>query len=296
MKNLSLKVWLAYAAVAFFWGTTYFAIRIGVQSFPPLLMAGFRHSLGGVLICSYFLLRGYKIPSMHDLKVFAINGFLMLSIGNGMISWAEIYVSSGLAALICSLTPVWIVIINSVTGKKEKITGMIVLGFTVCLAGQLLIFKDNIKDLAEANYALGIVAIVISNMAWASGTIYSKHHHSEVHPLFRAGLQMLFGGAVLDIAGTLKGEWTQLHPSADAIWALAYLIIFGSIISYGAYMYLLKKLPAAIVSASSYINTLVAVLLGWLILNEKLNFILGIAMLLTITGVWLVSKGMAERE
>lgn len=294
MKNLSYKVWIAYAAVAFFWGTTYFAIRIGVQSFPPLLMAGFRHSIGGILICSYFLMKGYKLPAVTDLKIFAINGFLMLTIGNGMISWAEIYVSSGLAALICSLTPIWIVIINSFTGKKEKISWMIVLGFSICLIGQLLIFKDHIKDFTQTNYALGIVAIVLSNMAWATGTIYSKNHHSDVHPLFRAGLQMLAGGALLDIAGTLRGEWGSLHPTSDAIWALLYLIVFGSIIAYGAFMFLLKKLPAAIVSASSYINTIVAVLLGWLILSEELNLVLVLAMLLTIAGVWLVNKSLSK--
>lgn len=293
-NNISYKAWLAFAAVAFFWGTTYFAIRVGVQSFPPMLMAGIRHSIGGILICLYFLLRGYKIPVLKDLKIYAINGFLMLVIGNGLVTWAEIYISSGLAALICSLTPIWVVILNSLTGKKEKITWMISVGLAICLMGQLLIFKDNLKDLTLPNYVFGIVAIIIANISWALGTIYSMNHHSNVHPLFGAGLQMIFGGVVLDLIGTWKGEWAILHPTSESIWALIYLIIFGSIIAYGAFMYVLKKMPASIFSTYPYINTLVAVVIGWLFLAEKLNFILGLAILLTIAGVWVVNKSTAK--
>src|SRR5436190_12140253 len=123
MKNEKLFAWLAFAAVSVFWGTTFFAIRIGVASFPPVLMAGFRHSAGGILICTYFLLKGTRLPSLKELKVFAVNGILMLTLGNGLVTWAELYVSSGLAALICALTPIWIVILNSFTGVREKITG-----------------------------------------------------------------------------------------------------------------------------------------------------------------------------
>lgn len=294
MKNEKLFAWLAFAAVAFFWGTTYSAIRVGVQSFPPTLMAGFRHSIGGILICSYFLLRGYKLPSAAAMKVFFINGFLMLVLGNGFVTWAEKYVSSGLAALICSLTPIWIVLINASTGKKEKISMQVITGLLICLAGQLLIFNDNLKDFANPNYTLGIVFILIANFAWALGTIYAKNHQSDVHPLFGAGLQMVSGGIVLDLVGTFMGEWNDMHPQADAIWSLAYLVVFGSIVAYGAYMYVLKKLPATIVSTYAYINTLVAIVLGWLWLDEKLNIIIGIAVLMTICGVYLVSRANAK--
>lgn len=296
MKNEKLFAWLAFALVAFFWGTTFFAIRVGVQSFPPMLLAGFRHSIGGILICSYFLLRGYKIPPLKQLKVFAINGFLMLVLGNGLVTWAEIYVSSGLAALICSLTPIWIVMLNTFSGKKEKVTTQVIIGLSICLAGQLLIFNDNIKDFANPNYTLGIVFILIANLAWAMGTVYSKNNKSDVHPLFGAGLQMIVGGTILDIIGTYRGEWQQLNPNADAIWALIYLIVFGSIVAYGAYMYVLQKLPATIVSTYAYINTIVAVILGWLWLNEKLNLVLGIAVLMTIGGVWLVNRSMSTNN
>lgn len=286
----NLNAWLAYAAVAFFWGTTFFAIRVGVETFPPFLLAGFRHSIGGILICSYFLLRGYKIPEAKHLKIFAINGFLMLVLGNGLVTWAEQYVSSGLAALICSLTPVWIILLNSMTGKKEKFTVAVLAGIVLCLVGQLLIFRDNLADFADPNYTLGIIFILIANITWGMGTVYSKNNQTEVHPLFGAGLQMICGGVVLDIIGTVQGEWSRMHPSSEGILALAYLVIFGSIIAYGAYMYVLKQLPATIVSTYAYVNTLVAVILGWLVLDEPLNAVVWTAVVLTILGVYLVNR------
>jgi drug/metabolite transporter (DMT)-like permease len=294
MKNEKSLAWLAFAAVSVFWGTTFFAIRVGVTSFPPMLMAGFRHSIGGILICSYFLLKGYKFPALKELKVFAVNGILMLSLGNGLVTWAEIYVSSGLAALICALTPIWIVLLNSFTGVKEKITGKILIGFLICLTGQFLIFNDNLKDFANPYYTLGIIAIIVANLSWAIGTLYSKNQKTVTHPFFGAGLQMLSGGFVLDVIGTVKGEWAELHPTAESIFAMLYLVFFGSIVAFGAYMYVLKKLPTTIVSTYAYINTIVAVLLGWLFLNEKLNFILAFAIFLTIAGVWMVSRAVKK--
>src|SRR5438045_97756 len=125
----------------------------------------------------------------------------------------------------------------------EKNTVNILIGSLICLAGQFLIFNDNLKDFANPNYALGIIAILVANLSWVAGTIYSKNQETKTHPFFGAGLQMLAGGFVLDIIGTIKGEWTQLHPTAEAIFALIYLVFFGSIVAYGAYMYVLKKLP-----------------------------------------------------
>ncbi len=293
-KTININAWLAYAAVAIFWGTTFFAIRVGVETFPPFLMAGFRHSIGGILICAFFYLKGYKLPPARDLKVFAINGLLMLAFGNGLVTWAEQYVNSGLAALICSLTPIWIIAVNSVSGQKEKLNLMIVLGILLCLLGQFLLFKDSLRDFADPNYAIGIISILIANIAWAIGTVYSKNHRTETHPLFGAGIQMVCGGLILDLVGTGRGEWSNFHPSTEAIWALVYLIIFGSIIAYGAYMYVLKQLPATIISTYAYVNTVVAVFLGWLWLDEPLNALIWTAVVLTISGVYLVNRSFGQ--
>ena len=290
MNKESINAWLAFAAVSFFWGTTFLAIRIGVTSFPPFLMAGFRHSLGGIFICSYFLIRGYKIPPLKTLKVYFINGILMLVLGNGLVTWAEIYVSSGLAALICSLTPIWMVVFNAMSGQKEKLTIQVFIGLAICLFGQFLIFHDNLKDFSNPNYTIGIVFILVANASWAFGSIYAKNHKTDTHPLFGAGLQMIAGGFILDVFGTMRGEWSAMHPTMDSVWALIYLVTAGSIIAYGAYMYVLKHMPATIVSTYAYINTIVAVVLGWLWIDEKLNNITVIAVALTIGGVYLINK------
>jgi len=291
----NLNAWLAFAAVSFFWGTTYMAIRIGVTSFPPMLMAGFRHTLGGTFICSYFLLRGNKLPDKKALKTFFINGFLMLVLGNGLVTWAEIYVSSGLAALICSLTPIWIVLINSFSGGKERIGKMVILGLALSLVGQFLIFRDNISDFSNPKYALGILFVLVANAAWAYGSIFAKNHKTDTHPLFGAGIQMISGGITLDLIGTFSGEWSQMHPTNESIWALVYLFTFGSIVAYGAYMYVLKHLPATVVSTYAYINTIVAVLLGWLWMDEKLNTVTGIAVLLTLAGVYTINRNFSSK-
>ncbi len=295
-KSERSLAWLAFWAVAIFWGTTFLAIRVGVASFPPFLMAACRHTAGGILICSYFLLRGYKLPGKSQMKVFAVNGIIMLLGGNGIISWGMKYVDSGLTALICALTPLWIVLINKLKGGTEKVGLWAYVGFVICLAGQFFIFKDKLDLFSDNNYVWGIAAVVVSNFLWGLGTVYSRNHQTQTHALFAAGLQMIPGGLSLFILSAVAGEFSDVHPEPEAIISLAYLVVFGSIVAYGSYMYMLKKLPAAIGSTYAYINTIVAVFLGWWFLNEVLNFNMIIASVLTIAGVWLINKNVTEEK
>jgi len=289
-KHPKLYAWLAFAAVSIFWGTTFLAISIGVKTFPPLLMAASRHCIAGIILLSFFLIQGYKLPDFKSLKTFGFNGVLMLAGGNGIISWGMQYVGSGLTALICALTPVWIVIINRVTGNQEKLHPYAVLGFVICLGGQFILFKDKIQLFKDPMFGWGILAVVLSNFFWALGTVYSKNHKTNEHPLFASSLQMIPGGILLFIVSFFKGEMHYLAISSEAIWALVYLIVFGSILAYGSYMYVIKQLPATIVSTYAYINTIVAIILGWFWLHESLDTTTLISVALTILGVFLVSK------
>lgn len=292
-----IKAWLAFAGVAFFWGTTFLAIKIGVKTMPPFLMAGSRHFIGGVLICSFFLLKGYKVPTMGQLKVFVINGFLLLVLGNGLVTWAEMYISSGLAALICALTPLSIIIMNMLFGAhREKLKAKAIAGIIICLMAQIIIFRDNLKELADPNYLTGVLFIVIAIIGWGLGSIYSKNKQTGIAPLYGAGLQMITAGTILLIFGSLMGEWPMFQPDMEGIYSLAYLVVFGSLIAFSSYMYVLKQLPATIVSTYAYINTIVAVILGWLWLDEKLNTAVMIAVILTIAGVWLVNSSFTKKE
>lgn len=169
-----------------------------------------------------------------------MNGVLMLAGGNGIISWGMQYVGSGLTALICALTPIWIVLINRLSGNKERIAPQVILGFALCLIGQVVLFKDKVQLFEDNYYLLGIIAVVVSNIFWSMGTIYSKNHQTGVPPLFSAGLQMIPGGLLLFVIAAFRGELSNLHPQPDAIFALIYLILFGSILAYSAYMYAIK--------------------------------------------------------
>lgn len=289
-----LNAWLAYGAVAIFWGTTFLAIRIGVQSMPPFLMAGIRHFTAGLCICSYFLIRGYQLPSWAQLKVQLVIGFLMLVIGNGLVSWAEMYITSGLAALICALSPLAIIAVNALWGTKEKMKPIAWLGIFLCLGAQFLIFKDNIIDLANPQYLQGIIFLLIAIISWGIGSIYVKNNQTAMHPLFGASFQMLSAGIILLLLGSGLGEWTLFKPTEEGIGSIVYLVVFGSLIGYGSFMFILKHLPATIVSTYAYINTIVAVLLGWLWLNETLNMVMWIAVVLTISGVYLVNHSFAK--
>lgn len=296
LKHPNIKAYLAFVAVAIFWGTTFLAIRVGINSdgvhlFPPFLLAAFRHTIAGLLICGYFIVfKKQPLPSLSQFKQFSINGALMLVGGNGIISWGMQYVDSGLAALICALTPLWIVFINLIMGSNEKVTKTMWVGFIICLLAQYLIFYDKVNLLSDKNYILGLIAIVVSNICWALGTVFSKSHKSNLPVLYNAGLQMIPGGIILMLISTFLGDWAKFNPSTNSVLALAYLVLFGSLLAYGCFMYILKALPAALVSTYAYFNTIVAVFLGYLFLNEVINTKVIIAMLLTILGVYLVGR------
>jgi drug/metabolite transporter (DMT)-like permease len=284
------NAWIAYVAVAFFWGTTFLAIRIGVQTMPPFIMAGMRHALAGLLICSYFLFRGYALPTWNQLKIAFVNGMLLLAIGNGLVSWAEMYLTSGVTALICALSPLAFLGANAIMGTKEPFTWRVVLGIVCCLLAQVFMFKDSMHELANPQYIVGIVFLLIAITSWGFGSIIAKKNQSDMHPLYGASFQMLSAGVVLLLLGTALGEWSDFTPTESGLWSIAYLVIFGSIIGYGSYMYILRNLPATVVSTYAYINTIVAVLLGWIWMGETVNTFVWLSVVLTISGVYLVQR------
>ncbi|MES2656223.1 MAG: EamA family transporter [Bacteroidota bacterium] len=301
-KHPKLKAYLAFIAVAFFWGTTFLAIRVGITgdetySFPPFLLAAFRHGIAGILICGYFIVfKKVGLPNWSQFKQYSLNGILMLVGGNGLISWGMQWVDSGLAALISALTPLWIVLLNMAFGYKEKVTKIMWIGFLICLVAQYLIFKDRINLLSDKTYLWGLIAVMASNVCWSLGTIFSKSSKSEFPVLYTAGLQMIPGSIILFIIASINGDWGHFNPSTDSIIALIYLVTFGSLLAYGCFMYILQALPAALVATYAYFNTIVAVLLGYLFLNEIINTETLLAMLLTILGVYLVGQKAKVKE
>ncbi|HEX8476533.1 MAG TPA: EamA family transporter [Pyrinomonadaceae bacterium] len=280
----------AWAAVCFFWGTTYLAIRVGLVSLPPMLFAALRFLIAGtILFLVMRRLRGARLPVGREWRNIAVVGLLLLGVGNGGVVWAEQWISSGMAALLVATSPFWVAGLERMRRDGERVGRRGVVGMLLGFAGLALLVAP---DLFGANlnwkYVLGIVAIQIGCVSWTAGSIFSKQHETGVAPLMSAALQMLIAGVALALLGTLMGEWGALRFSLPAVGALMYLVVFGSIVAYGAYTYAMAKLPLSIVSTYTYINPIIAVLLGWAVLSEPLTWRLAVGTVVILGGVALI--------
>ena len=291
-----LLPYLALAAVCIAWGTTYLALRIGVLEFPPFLFSAIRQVIAGVLLTAALFLRKISLPGKTVIINQAIGGFFMITLGNGLVGWAEVYVPSGIAAIICSMVPIWIIIINLVIAKEEKPTFPIIMGFAIGLSGIVLIFGENLSEFTTPAYTLGIAMIFIANIGWAAGSIWMKRKNQHSDPFLNAGLQMTFGGLFLLPVSLAFDNYQTIQWSSNVIFSLIYLILVGSIAAYACYSYAIKKLPVTIVSLYAYINPIVAIVLGWIILGEKLNLRIVIAIFVTLAGIYIVTRGYQLRN
>ncbi|GGH19947.1 drug/metabolite exporter YedA [Sphingobacterium alkalisoli] len=293
-SNKNLLAYGALLVVCLVWGTTYFAIRIGVETFPPFLFAAIRQVIaGGVLLAGLALTRNLTLTKQGIWQQ-AIPGVLMVALGNGVIGWCERYISSGLAALILSLTPVFVVVINYVLGfDKKKPHRLIIFGLSLGFLGILLIFRDNLKDLTKPEYITGMLIAFGACLAWASGSVYAKNKtsgHSSV--MQNAALQLFSGGVALFFFSAFLDDYSELESiSSASIWALLYLIVFGSIVAYSCFVYALKHLPIGIASLYAYINPFIAIMLGFFFLKEPLTAITLLALAASLSGVYCINKG-----
>jgi drug/metabolite transporter (DMT)-like permease len=300
MKNHT-KAYLAYAFICIIWGTTYLAIRVAVTHYPPFLMAGMRQLLSGILMMGIALLINRKVDlSIKNLLQQSLVGFLLITMGNGLVTWAEQYVQSGVAALICSTMPISAVLINIVSGK-ERLNLLIVLGMLLGFSGVALIFQDNLAQASGqpigALFIWGIIALFVATFSWASGSILNKKGSQSLNSLFNIGIQMLVGGALMLCISPAVDDYSHLvWWNQEGFMAFAYLVVFGSILAYAAYMYALKVLPVGFVTSYAYINPLVAVLLGSLLLHEPLNVYTIIAFACIIISIVLVRRGYKKQH
>lgn len=289
--------YLALAVVCVAWGTTYLALRIGVLEFPPFLFSGIRQLIAGVLLTGFLLfIKKVPLPDKSILFGQAIAGFFMITLGNGLVGWAEVYVPSGIAAIICSMVPVWVILINLLVAKEEKPTIPIIMGLVIGLIGIVMIFGENLSDFTFSTYALGIVMIFIANLGWAGGSVWMKMRNQHSNPFLNAGLQMGFGGLFLLPISLLFDSYESIQWTNNVIYSLVYLILVGSIAAYASYAYAIRKLPITIVTLYAYINPIVAIIIGWLVLDEILNLRIGIAIAIILVGIYLVNRGYQLRN
>lgn len=298
MKSQQAKAYLALIFICIVWGTTYLAIRIGVAHFPAFLYAAIRQVLSGLII----MIIGFTISRKVDLSKGnllhqALVGFLLITLGNGLVTWGERSVPSGVAALICSLMPIVAVIFNLFHSSREKLNSFIIAGMIIGFGGVGLIFKDDFAHVSGKAYLAGVAAIFIATSSWAIGSVLNKRRSAQVNPVFNAGLQLLFGGIFLFMGSPLMDDYSVMdffHP--DVMGSLIYLIVVGSVLAYTIYMFALKELPVGIVMLYAYVNPLVAVVLGYFILHESLTWFTALAFLSIVTGVYLVNYGYKKQH
>ncbi len=289
--RMTTLVLMAFAAVYVVWGSTYLAIRIGIESFPPLILAGLRHSTVGVFL--YPLMRwktGIK-PSAANWRTAIVAGALLLFVGNGGVSWAEQTVPSGVTALLVATVSLWLVIVDWLRPGGVRPVPRVVMGLLMGFAGLALLVGPARLGGSERVNPLGATVLVIASLAWACGSLYSKHGGMPSSPMLGVAMQSLAGGVILLVAGLLAGEFRGMHLGAISLrsWlALGYLIVFGSGIGFSAYIYILQKSTAARVATYAFVNPVVALFLGWLIASETITVRTIVAAAVILTAVILV--------
>lgn len=284
------KVVGAFAIVYVIWGSTYLAILYAIETLPPFLMAATRFLLAGVLLFAWARSRGVAPPTRGQWAACAVAGLLMLMAGNGAVVWAEQRVASGVAALLVAIVPCWMVLLEWLQGG-ERPTGRVVAGLVLGLVGLGLLVGPEALMGGERIDAIGAVVLVVGGLGWAAGSLYSRGRRFPA-PRMSTAAQMLAGGAGLLVLGTLTGEWTRVDAAAvspRSALAVLYLVVFGSLIAYSAYVWLLRVSTPAKVSTYAYVNPIVAVVLGWAFAGEAITARMLIAAAVIVAGVALIT-------
>ena len=284
---------LAYAAwlaVCLLWGTTYLAIRVALETIPPMLVGGIRWTLAGAILLGVLAVRGQRMPPVRAWPMLAVLGVLLIGFGNGGVVWAEQTLTSGLAALLVATVPFWMIGVEWAAGTPERLPPLRAIGLVVGFAGIVLLVWPElwVRDHASATGA--IAATQLACVGWAIGSTYSRRRDAGENVLVTASAQMLTGGVVMLAAGTLRGEWAHLGFTTRSGGALAYLILFGSIAGFSAYAYALKHLPVSTTSLYAYVNPVIAVILGIIVLGEPWSPRLALSGMTVLVGMAMVRR------
>jgi drug/metabolite transporter (DMT)-like permease len=286
-RRLAYLAWLTVCVV---WGTTYLGIRVSLETMPPALMGGLRWTIAGSLLALYVWARGDRLPPPSRWGGIVLLGFLLLGLGNGGVVFAEQWVPSGLAAVLVATSPFWMAAVEACLRDGERLSRHDVAGLAIGFGGILvLVWPDLTVGSAESRQFLaGIIAIQIAALGWSLGSAYSRRHGREDNVFGTTAYQMLAGGLLMVAAGTVRGEWAALSFNEKTGAALLYLSTLGSIGGFVAYTYALRHLPVSFVSLYAYINPVIAVGLGVLLLGEPFDGRMTVAAALVFAGVAVV--------
>jgi drug/metabolite transporter (DMT)-like permease len=285
-------VFAAFAAIYIIWGSTYLAIFYAIETLPPFLMAASRFLVAGGLLFAWSAVRAPRWPNASEWKAAAIVGGLLLLGGNGAVVWAEQYVASGIVALLIAVTPAWMVLLHWLWHGSAKPGPRTVAGLALGFGGMALLVGPSALQGAGTLHLGGALVVMAGSLSWAVGSIYSRRAPNPPGALYATGMQMLAGGALLLVAGVITGEPSRFDPagvSARSVLALLYLVVFGAIVGYSAYVWLLRHVHPGRVSTYAYVNPVVAVLLGWAIAGEPFTPRTAVAAAVIIGGVALIT-------
>lgn len=293
-------LWLvlaAFLAVYLVWGSTYLGIRLAIDSMPPLLMAGARALVAGLILYGIMRWRGVPRPRMAHWRDATIIGAALLLVGNGGVSWAQQTVPSSIAALMVAAVPLWMLLIDWLRPQGQRPGTATFAGLVLGFGGVALIVLGKHGGVERVIDPMGAFLLLLAGFCWAAGSVFSRHASKPENPLLTVGMQMIAGGTLLLLAGALLGELPRFHPSqitATSWWALLYLTFIGSLVGFTAYVWLLQVSTPARVSTYAYVNPFIAVLLGRLVLNEALPHTVLLAGGLILGAVLLITRRKQE--
>jgi len=294
-KTNRALVALSFLSIYLIWCSTYLAIRYAVETIPPLYTAGFRHLIAGLILLIWCYLKGLR-PSAAQIRASIVVGFFFFLVGHGLLHWAETRVPSGLASLLIAIEPIFVFALSAAAARRWRMNLPLASGVVLGLAGVGVLMGQS--ALAQGSGMLvGSAAVLAGALGWSIGIVYSRRSQLSGSPLLLSALSLLAGAVMLIGTGTLVGEWRGFsftQVSARSWEALAYLIVFGSVIAFTAYNWLMEHYSPTLVATHTYINPIVAVLLGWWMAGESLTMALLASTVLVISAVILVDRGMAR--
>jgi drug/metabolite transporter (DMT)-like permease len=292
------KGYFALLVTSFFWGTTWIVSKIGISEIPPLQMSAIRQLIAASIILIFFLgVKKIPLPNLKQLIWLIIMGFLMFVFANGFSTWSLQYIPAGLSTLIGALYPLTVVIIERLFFKAKKMTALTLVGFLLGIIGIAVVFSEHLFHKENINFYFGSLLSFIAMLSWSFATIFTKKNAMNLDPYYSLGWQMLVGSLVLFILAKANGPLLPLQLISLKVWmAIAYLVVLGSIVSFTAFIYSMKKLPVAIASLYAYINPLVAMILAYYIIDEKLTFNILWGAIITLLGVFLVNYSIKKNS
>jgi drug/metabolite transporter (DMT)-like permease len=285
--------YLAFITVCLIWGTTYLAITVALETLPVLLVAGLRWMAAGLVMSALMLATGRSLPRPAQWGPLLLLGFLMNVVGNGFVVYAQQYVASGLTAVLIATTPFWSALVERLLPNGERFSRRSLLGLGLGFTGiVILVWPEMTNGGASGRaFVLGVIAIQLACVGWVIGTSYAKRHELGDNPFRSTALQMVFSGTMLLTAATINGDWAHMSFPPKTIAAMAYLSIAGSLLAYSAYIYAIQHLPLSLVSLYAYINPIIAVTLGTLLLSEPFSTRVAVSAGLVLAGTWIVGGG-----